>query len=67
MIASGIARGVLDLQARGIRRISDKVLVIHHPRKPRRSYLVRPGWGGIAVLLALALLPPALYFLHFGI
>lgn len=67
MIASGVGRGVLDLQARGIRRTGDTVRVIHHPRKPQRSYLVRPGWGGIAVLLALALVPPALYFLHFGI
>jgi len=57
MTASGVARLLLALQARQL-HAGEPLRAIHHPRRPHRSYLRRPGWGGIGFLLLLAAAGP---------
>lgn len=62
--ASGVAAGLPGLQAGMIRAQGtggDRVRVYYDPRRPRRAYVLRPGWPGI-VFLALAIVVPPLLF-----
>lgn len=67
LAASGALRGLLELQRLGVHVDGDRVRVLHHPTRHHRAFLVRPGWFGIGFLLVLALLPPLLYFAHYGL
>jgi hypothetical protein len=58
VIASHNARFVLEKQMAKIHtRGEDEVRVFYNPRNPRKSFLILPGWFGLAVCLAGALLP----------
>ena len=63
---SGLAAGAPLLQTRLIPvQAGGRVTVYHDPRRPQRAYVLRPGWPGMAFLLALATVPVALYALHY--
>lgn len=62
MVASHNARFLLESQLKGVQRHADgTVSVFYNPRRPHKSYLIRPGWPGMLVTWAL-ILGPALYY-----
>ena len=63
MIVSHNAKFLLDRQLARIRSNNDGgVAVFFNPRNPKKSFLVLPGKTGLAVTIALALLPILLYW-----
>jgi hypothetical protein len=65
MVASGVGRLLLPLQARGL-QAQMVVQAIHHPRRHDKAYLRRPGWGGIGLLLLLAAAGPLGWYWRYG-
>lgn len=61
IVASHNARFVLNRQLARIKREDATVQVIYKPSDPARSFLLRPGWIGIAVTVVGALLPMACF------
>lgn len=60
--ASGVLRGVVSGLPRQVQADADgRVRVYHHPTRPHKSLLVRPGAGSIAVLWALIVLTVGFY------
>jgi len=65
MVAGGLGR-LLKLQQRGVQRHDGGgVTVFYHPRKPAKSFLIRPGWLGLALTLALGSALAVGYFVRF--
>ena len=66
VIASHNARFLLEKQMAKIhKRGDDQVRVYFNPRNPRKSFLILPGWFGLAVCLGGALLPGFFYLRAF--
>ncbi|WP_286236581.1 DUF3592 domain-containing protein [Neptuniibacter halophilus] len=66
MSASGSLRGVSLLQLKGIKHKADgSIVVYHHPDKPEKSMLIRPGRFSILLTAGLGTLPVVLYLLRY--
>ncbi len=66
IVASHNARFLLRRQLNKIRRHKDgSVDVFYNPKKPEKSFLIRPGMTGLLVTLAFAVLPSIYYALEF--
>lgn len=66
IVASHNARFVLQQQLSKIHRHEDGTVdVFYNPKKPGKSYLVRPGVGGMMVTLAFAVVPFIYYWYAF--
>ncbi|AWI79286.1 hypothetical protein CEW87_07855 [Parazoarcus communis] len=62
IIASHNARFLLKKQLNGVQKNEDgTVNVFYHPKNPAKSYLVKPGFFGMAINLCIAVLPLLLY------
>ena len=62
VVASHNARFVLRRQLEQIQRDAEgRVTVFYDPKRPEKSFLVRPGLVGLAVTLVMTLLPLALF------
>ncbi|WP_077340242.1 DUF3592 domain-containing protein [Pseudocolwellia agarivorans] len=62
IVASHNAKSLLTKQLSYIQKNEDgTVNVFYNPKKPKKSYLVKPGLFGMVVTLALAVLPLFLY------
>jgi hypothetical protein len=62
VVASHNARFLLESQLKGVQRHADgTVSVFYNPRRPHKSYLIRPGWTGLLVTWVITL-GPALYY-----
>jgi len=56
------ANFVLEKQMQGIHRYDDgSVQVFYNPKKPKKSFLIKPGKFGLAFTMLLAVLPLVLY------
>lgn len=68
VIASANARFLLSKQLNSISRKNENaVLVYYNPRKPKRSFLVKPGRSGMFTTIVLACLPAILYVAEYYI
>ncbi|MCZ2720493.1 DUF3592 domain-containing protein [Marinomonas sp. 15G1-11] len=66
IIASHNAKFLLKAQLKSIQNNEDgTVNVFFNPKKPQKSYLVQPGGLGIAITLAMAILPIVFYSLAY--
>ena len=66
IIASHNARFVLNRQMSSIEFLSgDKVRVYHHPRKPHKSFLIKPGAVGLFITALAGALPMILYLYEY--
>ncbi len=66
VVASHNLRSVLEAQLKEITQYDDgSVAVFYNPKKPAKSLLVKPGWVGQLVTLALGLAPAILYWLRY--
>ncbi|WP_157694103.1 DUF3592 domain-containing protein [Hydrogenophaga crassostreae] len=62
MVASHNARFLLESQLKGVQRHADgTVSVFYNPRRPHKSFLIRPGVVGMLVTCVL-MLGPAFYY-----
>ena len=65
-VTSHNARVILEKQMKSIQHLPDgKVKVFYNPRKPKKSFLIVAGRVGIAVTIAIAVLPLIGYTLRF--
>lgn len=65
-VASHNARGILQKQMKYIHRYPDgRVKVFYNPAKPRKSYLIIPGFVGMIVTSIAAIGPLVLYYIRF--
>ena len=66
IIASHNAKFLLEKQLSGITNNEDgTVNVLYNPNNPHKSYLIQPGVIGMAVTLAIAILPVVLYLIEY--
>ena len=66
MVASHNARALLEAQRKGLERHADgTVSVFYNPRRPGKSYLIRPGLAGLLVTLCLIVGPAFFYWGRF--
>lgn len=64
MMVSHNARALLKLQMRGIEHCGpDQVRVFYNPRRPGKSFLIKPSPFGLLVVAVFGLTPFCLYFL----
>jgi hypothetical protein len=62
MVASHNARFLLESQLKGVQRHADgTVSVFYNPKRPHKSYLIRPGMVGLLVTWIL-IVGPAFYY-----
>lgn len=62
VMASHNARFLLRQQLHNIQKLNDgSVMVYYNPRKPQKSYLLKPGYIGLLVTIALMLVPTCFY------
>jgi hypothetical protein len=62
VIASHNAKGVLEVQLRGIERRADKVKVYYNPAKPRKSYLINGSKGQVIFTVLMGVFAVAVTF-----
>jgi hypothetical protein len=66
-VASHNAKSVLERQLRGVQQHPDgSVTVFYNPKKPEKSYLIKPGITGRIVTGVLAVVPLVLYWSRYG-
>lgn len=66
VVASHNAKAILEQQLKGVTTYPpDGVRVFYNPKRPAKSFLVLPGYGGLAATLLFALAPLATYVLRF--
>lgn len=62
VVASHNARAVLHAQLKGVQRHADgTVSVFYNPKRPEKSYLIKPGVPGLLITLSI-ILGPMLYY-----
>ncbi len=67
IIASYNARVLLKKQLKSIQKNEDgTVNVFFNPKRPEKSYLVKPGVFGMAITLGIAVLPLVLYLYEYS-
>lgn len=59
------ARGILKHQLKSIDRQGDQVTIFYNPNNPRKSTLLRPGWFGIGVTVAIWVGPLIAYWVSY--
>ena len=66
VVASHNARGVLEAQRKGVQRYPDgTVSVFYNPKRPDKSYLIRPGLPGLVITLCIIAGPMLYYWRRF--
>ncbi|NND71032.1 MAG: DUF3592 domain-containing protein [Rhodothermales bacterium] len=66
MMASYNARFLLQRQLDKIQTSGDgRVMVYYNPKNPQKSFLLKPGYAGLAVTVTLMLVPGCLYVMHY--
>ncbi|WP_158970685.1 DUF3592 domain-containing protein [Paraglaciecola sp. L3A3] len=67
IVASHNARFILNQQLNNIQQNADgTVNVLYNPKAPEKSYLLQPGLFGMAITLAIALIPLFLYLYEYS-
>lgn len=65
MSASGMLKGAAAILPRQVRpTAAGTVIVFYNPKCPRKSLLLRPGWGSLSVLWGLMALTALFYIGH---
>ena len=68
VVASHNARFLLESQLKGVQRHADgTVSVFYNPKRPRKSFLIRPGVAGMLATCVIVLAPAAYYWQRFHI
>jgi len=68
VVTSRNARFLLQRQLDKIQRDANgRVDVFYNPRRPDKSFLLRPGWFGVLVTLGIAVVPIILYLRAFPV
>ena len=66
VVASHNAKFILEKQLRSVQKHSDgKVTVYYNPRKPEKSFLIKPGIRGQIITAILAIIPAIMYWIKY--